>query len=366
MNQFCRQVRAALLGALALAAACGRATPQFATDRIGSFLDGIPEANLLRAAPVVLLATVSSHLKKGPPLLSRFTPGNPSPSGPYLAQAYTVTCNLEETIRSLGAPHIGSTFQFEYFAVPGSSLVDSFLLDAPDPEENEEKRVDQYFRGQNRRFLFFLETEVGHLRAVRDSTGFALPVFGGALPTSHRTLDFPDSRFGKRIAEILLTVRPGFDDRRFARVLAHHRSLSETLSYSRLAVFHLTEALLSAPSPLTRAAACHELVRAYPGQLGCFAAIANDPAQDEEVRVRARKRQQGPERLLKRLADPAEINFGGTDSVQGNIDDLVILLGNSDPRVRNAACVAMKRYFPRTPEAKVCTAKAERRMGQPN
>lgn len=315
------------------------------TDRIDSVIDRIGEIEAMRAAPVVLLATVLDAAGSKQSEAGRFRPE-------VAVERHVVKCRLEKALRTLGTIPITKDFEFEYYALAGVDPADMI-------GRNVQRIRDRHGAGVEPqagiKYLLFLETECGKLRPVRDRQGFAVPIFGGVDGPTHVTaLSLNDSEFGKTIAEVLLLLRANSDTEQFAEHIHDYRFIAEAL-WSRLGAFGLVRNLLSSKSPLVRFEACRELARSYHGQRDCLSAIASDNSQSDTIRQRASQLSSdtaSDDQWLDWLEKGTAI--WKSNSLQKNYQDLVILMASADTRYRKAACTWLKRDFPESTEARTC------------
>jgi hypothetical protein len=301
-------------------------------DLLGSAVDvGSQTFDFRTAAPVVVVAVVTSNEPEGSPTEARRFPG-------VFLQLRRVRCRLENTLRGDGPR---DEFSFYYFAdakLPGAipNPVHRLLFEAM----------------PGRRYLLFLCREQDVFRSVGDVGDYTIPVFSGAHPLYKPPDDGPYSTgLCRAIADILLTPGEGFDPNKFAQNIAYARLTSDQLG-SRLYTVNLLLRILVQREPL-RSAACFELAHSYYGHYSCLAELNADPTLAPGVRKHAAdvlEEQLESDRALKQaLHDPATLDFGKLlrpDSRQAILEELQLILADPDPEVRALACGALRRYFP--------------------
>jgi hypothetical protein len=301
-------------------------------DLLGSAVDtGAGDLGFVTAAPVVVVATVTSNEPVGLPIEARRVPG-------VFLQLRRIGCHLENVLRGPGP---GDSFASYYFA-------DAKLAGGiPNPIH---RLLFDARRG--RRYILFLSRERGVLRSIGDVGSYTVPVLSGAHPSYVPTPDDPFSTGLRRaIADILLTPGQGFEPSEFSQDIAYARLIADQLG-SRPYTVQLLSNLLTQMGPI-RVAACFELAHSYYGHYGCLAELKEDSTLAPEIRRHAAEvleEQIRSDGVLKRtLLDPATLDFGKMlrpDSRRANMEELQLILADPDPEVRKLACTALKRYFP--------------------
>jgi hypothetical protein len=300
------------------------------------------EPDLRRFAPIIVVASV---------LENEIIQKRPAARMPkVLLDLHRVKVHLETTIR---LPEFG--WPLKNLALPELTFY-YFDQDFYSPEPNPDYK--QMFQAEpGERYIVFLSVENGVLRSVGDVGEYSVRVLSGAHP------DYKvPSNLGIAVADILLTKGAGFDAERFAKTLHRSKNLADRWG-SRLHNIQLLRVLVTEPEPV-RSAACYELVTYYNGQYDCLYRIRDDTQEPEAVREQARgllaKQNVWDARLLEVLKDPAHLSslpiIGTTNRRQVVLDELKSLLATPNPKVRKAACEALRRYYPHDREASCCNS----------
>jgi hypothetical protein len=282
-------------------------------------------------APIVVVAAVLKNEPVGLPVQAQRYIG-------LMLQLHRVSCRLENLIKG-DPPH--AEFDFFYFADP------EVAQSVPNPKYN---RAHMFRAEPGDRYIFFLLRQREMLRSVGDVGSFSVRVDSGRHPqrpelTAGRPED--TGEVGRIISDILLTPGQDLDPQGFAMAIPNARKWSIAFG-SQLHTVDLLKGLLTLPVPI-RTAACDELAQHYPSQYGCLADIHADSTNSEDTRQWAFRRlayfEQQDARLEEQLLDPAALTY---DSMAANLEELEIILGSPNPRIRTLACAALERYFPRS------------------
>lgn len=118
------------------------------------------------------------------------------------------------------------------------------------------------------------------------------------------------------------------------------------------------------PEAQIRKAARFELSKRYPGQSKCLgellAGTSLSPAERSAFEKLAEAAAKEDERLLTVLRDPArldDLRGASSEPYETLLDELLLMVDHPNAGIRDAACRAVKRYFPYREGIPECGAK---------
>lgn len=314
---------AVLCGTLVSLCTCApRRSEPCLRDLVGTLIDWSARGDYQRLAPVVLAGVVTSNDVLGPPRPSAAVPG-------LDLIPRRVSVAVEEVLRG----DTGASVTFVYFeSSPGSATPNPF-----------HKFRFEAVAGQ--RYLFYLTADAGGLRAIGDDGPYTLAIHSGKIQPVKLTAGrdwTPET--GRRMAELLLTLRPGANSAALAASLNEYRGVAGHLA-SRPVTAELLERLAREPGELGTAA-CLSLAQGFYGYADCLSGLVQDSKTPPDTRRRAslllEQKPAEREELLAALAEPNRLflNKGAPDDRIGQLRELAVIVRQADDEVRARACAA--------------------------